>query len=144
MLIRTASEAENCYGTCPEHQRQFGCGNSKMVGPKRQDFWPRVNILKGFFLKQSMNYSSSKSTKIVLSKSIFDVKKPISKKLQLRSINRLIGRPLLIEIAFSSLQSHAISYPNFYFLLESFLYTKKNLECFKKNSEKKSQNWCLK
>ena len=22
-----------------------------MVGPKKQDFWPRINILKGFFYK---------------------------------------------------------------------------------------------
>ena len=26
---------------------QFGCGISKMVGPKKQDFCPRINILKG-------------------------------------------------------------------------------------------------
>ena len=46
-----------------------------MVGPKKQDFWPRINILEGFFiLNPSMNYDSSKSAKIVLSKSIFDVK----------------------------------------------------------------------
>ena len=45
-----------------------------MVGPKKQDFWPRIKILKGFFfLNLSMNYRSSKSAKIVLSKSIFDV-----------------------------------------------------------------------
>ena len=24
---------------------QFGCGISKMVGPKKQDFWPKINIL---------------------------------------------------------------------------------------------------
>ena len=28
---------------------QFGCGNSKMVGPKKQAFCPRINILKGNF-----------------------------------------------------------------------------------------------
>ena len=32
-------------------QCQFGCGILKMVGPKKQEFWPRINILKGFFLK---------------------------------------------------------------------------------------------
>ena len=43
-----------------------------MVVPKKQDFWPRINILKGIFvLSPSMNYDSSKSAKIVLSKSIF-------------------------------------------------------------------------
>ena len=26
---------------------QFGCGISKMVGPKKQDFWPKISILKG-------------------------------------------------------------------------------------------------
>ena len=26
---------------------QFGCGILKMVGPKKQDFWPKINILKG-------------------------------------------------------------------------------------------------
>jgi hypothetical protein len=47
-----------------------------MVAPKKQDFWPRINILEGIFFKKnhSMNYGSSKSAKIILSKSIFDVK----------------------------------------------------------------------
>ena len=45
--------------------------NFKDGGSKKQDFWPRINILKGFFEKNSsMNYGSSKSAKIVLSKSI--------------------------------------------------------------------------
>ena len=26
---------------------QFGFGISKMVGPIKQDFWPKINILKG-------------------------------------------------------------------------------------------------
>ena len=26
----------------------FGCGVSKTVGPKKQGFWPKINILKGF------------------------------------------------------------------------------------------------
>ena len=41
---------------------------------KKQDFWLRINILKGFFLNRSMNYGSSKSAKIELWKSIFYVK----------------------------------------------------------------------
>ena len=49
-----------------------------MVGPKKQDFWPRINILKGFFLNLSMNYGSSKSAKIILSKSIFNVKNQLN------------------------------------------------------------------
>ena len=50
--------------------------NFKDGGPKKQDFWPRINILKGNLKKEnpSMNYGSSKSAKIVLSKSIFEVK----------------------------------------------------------------------
>ena len=52
-----------------------------MVGPKKQDFWQRINILKGFFfLNPSMNYGSSKSAKIVLSKST----ELFQKKLRLR------------------------------------------------------------
>jgi hypothetical protein len=26
---------------------QFGCGIFKMVGPKKQGFWPKSNVLKG-------------------------------------------------------------------------------------------------
>ena len=45
------------------------------LSPKKRIFWPRINILKGFFFQNpSMNYGSSKSAKIVLSKSIFNVK----------------------------------------------------------------------
>ena len=29
------------------YQYQFGCGILKMVGPKKQDFWPKIYILKG-------------------------------------------------------------------------------------------------
>ena len=29
------------------YQYQFDCGILKMVGPKKQDFWPKINILKG-------------------------------------------------------------------------------------------------
>ena len=39
-----------------------------MVGPKKQAFWPRISILKEFFFNPLMNYSLSKSAKIVLSK----------------------------------------------------------------------------
>ena len=51
--------------------------NFKEVGPKKLDFWPRINILKGFFF---LNYGSSKSAKIVLSKSIFEVKNQLNLK----------------------------------------------------------------
>ena len=106
-----------------------------------QDFWPRINILKGIlFLKNlSINYGSSKSDKIVFSKSIFDVKnqlnffkknqaqakyfvqkirwlkpKPINKKLRLRPINRLIGRPLLFwSVGTRHTRPHLISTENF-------------------------------
>jgi hypothetical protein len=26
---------------------QFGCGILKIVGPKKQVFWPKINVLKG-------------------------------------------------------------------------------------------------
>ena len=29
------------------HYYQFSCGILKMVGTKKQDFWPKINILKG-------------------------------------------------------------------------------------------------
>jgi hypothetical protein len=35
------------------HYCQFGCGILKMVGPKMQDFCPRINMLIGIFFKQS-------------------------------------------------------------------------------------------
>ena len=39
------------------YRYQFGCGILKMVGPKKQDFWPKINILRGMFFKDpSMNY----------------------------------------------------------------------------------------
>ena len=54
--------------------------NFKDGGPKKQDFWPRINILKGNLKKENplMNYGSSKSAKIVFSKSIFDVKNQLN------------------------------------------------------------------
>ena len=46
-----------------------------MVGPKKQDFCPRINMLKELFLNNpAMNYGTSKSAEIVLSKAIFYVK----------------------------------------------------------------------
>jgi len=35
-------------------QYQFGRGISKMVGPKKQGFWPRINILKGNSFKETL------------------------------------------------------------------------------------------
>ena len=64
--------------------------NFKDGGPKKQDFWPRINILKGNLKKENplMNYGSSKSAKIVFSKSIFDVKNQLNclKKIWLHQI----------------------------------------------------------
>ena len=28
-------------------KHQFGCEILKMVGPRKEDFWPKINILKG-------------------------------------------------------------------------------------------------
>ena len=35
-----------------------------MLGPTKQDFWPRIDILFKGFLKIRMNYGSSKSAKV--------------------------------------------------------------------------------
>ena len=76
---------------------KFRCGILKMVGPKKQDFWPK---LKGFFLNTSMNYGSSKSAKIVHSKSIFNVKNQPNffKKNSSKNIN--LGDPFLLKTFF--------------------------------------------
>ena len=37
------------------YQRYLGCGISKMVYPKKQDFWPKINILKGYFVFHEYN-----------------------------------------------------------------------------------------
>ena len=47
-----------------------------MVGPKKQDFCPKVNVLKGIVFFKSAD--ELKSAKIVLSKSIFDVKNQLN------------------------------------------------------------------
>ena len=65
--------------------------NFNMVGPKIQDFCPRINIPKEFFLNNPvMNYGSSEIAKIVLSKSIFYVKNQrhfFKKKKEIKNIN---------------------------------------------------------
>ena len=39
-----------------DYQYQFGCGILKMVGPKKQKFWPSINILKrNFIFKKSVD-----------------------------------------------------------------------------------------
>ena len=44
---------------------QFGCGILYVMAPKMQDFCPRINMLKGFFLNNpTMNYGLSKSVEI--------------------------------------------------------------------------------
>ena len=46
-----------------------------MLGPKKQDIWPRINKLKEQKLRiLAMNDTLKKRVKIVLSKLIFDVK----------------------------------------------------------------------
>ena len=75
------------FGVLVGWGQQIGCIVSSLMsvrlwnfkdGPKKQDFWPRINIPKEFFLSPSMNYGSSKSAKIILSKSIFDVKNQLN------------------------------------------------------------------
>ena len=116
-----------------------------MVGPKKARFLAKNQPTQRiFFLNPSMNYGSSKSAKIVLSKSIFDVKnqliffqkkirlrpnilskrlggrpkpKPMNEKLQLRPINQLIGRPLpfYTNIIIVSLQNKFEGFPTSFF-----------------------------
>ena len=43
------SSVEWGYALYCLHSCQFGCGILKMVGPKMQDFCPRINMLKGNF-----------------------------------------------------------------------------------------------
>ena len=64
---------------------QFGRGILKMVGPKKQYFCPRINILKGFFFKSfdelqfvkkcqnrtfKVNFRSQKSTEFKKKKNL--------------------------------------------------------------------------
>ena len=45
----TLEQEEQCHQKKPKggYQHQFGCGILKMVGPKKQEFWPKIKILKG-------------------------------------------------------------------------------------------------
>ena len=39
---------------------QFGCGILKMVGPKKQDFWSKINTLKGNqFYRQTFGHGKN-------------------------------------------------------------------------------------
>ena len=71
-----------------------------MMSPKKQDFWPRNNVLKGFFFQKSVDELPSKSAKIVPSKSIFDVKNQLIffKKISFKNIN--LGDQFLVKTFF--------------------------------------------
>ena len=43
---------------------KFDCGILKMVGPKKQDFGPKINILKGNHCTYFENTGSASSSKI--------------------------------------------------------------------------------
>ena len=45
--VPNSMKLDSSYVSGPEHCGQFGCGILKMVGPKKQHFWPKINILKG-------------------------------------------------------------------------------------------------
>ena len=47
---------------CIAYVYQFGCGILNMVGPKKQDFWPKINILKRkpLYFENTGSASSSK------------------------------------------------------------------------------------
>ena len=56
------------------HGGQFGCGILKLVGPKKQDFCPRINILEGFLKKICWWISVCQKVPKLYFQSIFDVK----------------------------------------------------------------------
>ena len=73
-----------------------------MVGPKKQDFWPRINVPKGKKNKDpSMNYGLSKSAKINF-QSQFSMSKidGIKKKISLMKIN--LGDHFVLKTFFSN------------------------------------------
>ena len=77
-----------------------------MVGPKMQDFCPRINMLprKIFLNNLTSNDSLSKSAKIVLSMSILDVKNESNfKKKKKLSKNTNLGEHYLLKTFFSKL-----------------------------------------
>ena len=49
------------YASRYVYQYQFGCGILKTVGPKKQDFWPKIDILKGNHFENTGSASSSKT-----------------------------------------------------------------------------------
>ena len=76
------------------------------LGPKNQDFWPRINVLKGEFCKKTsvIELWFVKSAKILLSKSIFNVKNQpnfFKKIISLKNIN--LGDHFLRKTFFSRL-----------------------------------------
>ena len=69
-----------------------------MVSPKKKDFWPRINILEGFFFNLSFNVSSSKighdfSDKVVqkisVEKNVFNKSTTLALFVKLSFIDRL-------------------------------------------------------
>ena len=60
------------FGTFILYLEFYFCGILKMIGPKMQDFFPRINMLKEFFSKQSCD-ELWVVKKCRLSKSIFYV-----------------------------------------------------------------------
>ena len=69
-----------------------------MMGPKMQDFCPRINMLKDFFLN-----NPTKSAKIVISKSIFRVNNQqnfFKKIIEEYQINRFFSKKIIEEYQF--------------------------------------------
>ena len=46
-LMSNLSLRNNLDQVHTQYQYQFGCGILKIVGPKKQYFWPKINVLKG-------------------------------------------------------------------------------------------------
>jgi hypothetical protein len=45
--VKLLSHNEHENGLSPLIQCHFGYGISKVADPKKQDFWPKINILEG-------------------------------------------------------------------------------------------------
>ena len=97
-----------------------------MMGPKMQDFCPRINMLKDFFLNNpTMNYGLSKSAKIVISKSIFRVNNQqnfFKKIIEEYQINRFFSKKIIEEYQFRRPFKKKKSNFNFFFFLNHFIF----------------------
>ena len=82
-----------------------------MVGPKKQDLWPRINILKGFFLKLVDELRFIKKCQNCTFKVNFGCQKStdfFQKKNSSKNIN--LGDHLLLKTFFSRLNFESLNF----------------------------------